>query len=205
MNATWMSFLQGRSGGDVHLRPRRLRLDGSEAGPPDGTIVVDGGPDILHSVGTQQRYISYDGQLALGMPLRTDGTIDPAVYDHFAQRYLLRDFLPISKLGNYHSMESVHPARRDGGVPEMPPLPRDATNWILRETDGTAWLVDGESRLHRIADRPTYIRLSQLYFVRDNTCPAQVDVFRSGRYAGDIGCGRMAPAMLSACSRLGSS
>ena len=153
--------------------------------PPDGTIVVDGGPNILHSVGTQQRYISYDGRVALGMPLRFDGAIDPVVYDDFAKRYLLRDCLPVSKVGNYHNVESAYAARSDSSVPELPALPSNATNWILREADGTAWLVDGESRLHRIADAPTYIRLAQMYFVRDNTSAAQIDVFRSDPYAGD--------------------
>ena len=67
----------------------------------DGTIVLDGGPDVLHSVGTQQRYISYDGRLAFGMPLRADGTVDPLVYAWFARRYPLRDRLPMSRLGDY--------------------------------------------------------------------------------------------------------
>jgi hypothetical protein len=155
---------------------------------PDGTIVVDGGPNILHSVGTQQRYISYDGRLALGMPLRSDGAIDPLVSDHFAKRYLLRDWLPVSKVGHYHNVESAYPARSDSSVPELPALPSNAKNWILREPDGTAWLVDGESRLHRIADVPTYIRLTQMYFVRDNTSEAQIDVFRSDPSSGDVCC-----------------
>jgi hypothetical protein len=159
---------------------------------PDGTIVVDAGPNILHSVGTQQRYISYDGRVALGMPLGVDGAIDPLVYDGFAKRYLLRDWLPVSKVGNYHNVESVHPARPDGSVPELPALPSDAKNWILREADGTAWFVDAESRLHRIADGPTYICLAQRYFVRDNTSRAQIDVFRSGLYVGDAAAARSA-------------
>jgi hypothetical protein len=168
------------------LHHRRFAAWGSSP-PPDGTIVVDGGPGILHSVGTQQRYISYDGRVALGMPLRVDGAIDPLVYDAFAKRYLLRDFLPVRKVGNYHNVESAHPARPDSGVPEMPALPGNARNWILREADGTAWLVDRESRLHRIPDEPTYIRLAQMYFVRDNTSSAQIDIFRPNS-PGDVLC-----------------
>jgi hypothetical protein len=163
------------------------RSTGSSA-PPDGTILIDGGPNILHSVGTQQRYISYDGHLAVGMPLRADGAIDPLVYDGFAKRYLLRDFLPVDKVGNYHNVESAYPARLDPRVPEMAALPSNAKNWILREAKGTTWLVDRESRLHRIPDEPTYIRLAQMYFVRDNTSSAQIDIFRSNPYAGDARC-----------------
>ena len=147
----------------------------------DGTIVVDGGRDILHSVGTQQRYISHDGRLAFGMPLGADRAVDPVVYDWFARRYLLRDRLPMSKLGNYHDTEALHPAWPDRGVPELSALPADATHWILREVDGTAWLLDGESRLHLIVDEPTYVRLAQRYFVRDHTPPTQIDVFGVGR------------------------
>ena len=147
----------------------------------DGTIVLDGGPDVLHSVGTQQRYISYDGRLAFGMPLRSDRAVDPHVYDWFAKRYPLRDRLPLSKLGNYHDTEAVHPARPDRRVPEMPALPGNATHWILREADGTAWFLDGESRLHLIPDEATYIRLAQSYLVRDHTSREQIDVFGVGR------------------------
>ena len=147
----------------------------------DGTIVVDGGRGILHSVGTQQRYISHDGRLAFGMPLRSDRAVDARVYDWFARRYPLRDRLPMSKLGNYHDTEAVRPARPDRRIPEMPALPGNATNWILREADGTAWFLDGESRLHLIPDEPTYIRLAQRYFVRDRTPRQQIDVFGVGR------------------------
>lgn len=145
----------------------------------DGRIVVDGGRDILHSVGTQQRYISDDGRLAHGMPLGPGGAIDPDVYDWFARRYVLRDRLPMSRLGDYHDTESFVPAHPDSGTPELPVLPVDATHWILREVDGTAWLLDGNSRLHRIRDESTYVRLAQRYFVRDNVSSAQIDVFRS--------------------------
>jgi hypothetical protein len=191
----WTDLLHGI----LQPRPRdEARLEGSRSDPgrssgssasPDGTIVVDGAPNILHSVGTGQRYISYDGRLALGMPLRFDGAIDPIVYDGFAKRYLLRDCLPLSKVGNYHDMESAYPARLDSRVPEMPALPSNAKNWILREANGTAWLVDGESRLHWIGDGAAYMRLAQMYFVRDNTSAEQIDVFRSGPYAGDARCG----------------
>jgi hypothetical protein len=177
---------------------RRFAPSGSSA-PPDGTIVVDGGPGILHSVGTQQRYISYDGRVAFGMPLRADGAIDPLVYDGFVKRYLLRDFLPVDKVGNYHNVESAHPAHLDTRVPELPALPSNARNWILREANGAAWLVDRESRLHWIPDQPTYIRLAQMYFVRDNTSSAQIDIFRSNS-AGDVLCARgqvMGPAWMA--------
>jgi hypothetical protein len=181
-----VSILTTRSRTRLLHNERGCAASGSSA-PPDGTIVVDGGPGILHSVGTQQRYISYDGRVGLGMPLRVDGAIDPLVYDGFAKRYLLRDFLPVRKVGNYHNVESVYPAHLDSGVPEMPALPSNARNWILREVNGTAWLVDRESRLRRVPDQPTYIRLAQMYFVRDNTSPAQIDIFRPNS-AGDVLC-----------------
>jgi len=172
-------YYAGQSGGGPN---------GSSAGP-DGTIVVDGGPNILHSVGGQQRYISYDAQLAFGMPLLGDGTIDTDVYDCFAQRYVLRDWLPTSRVFSYHTTESMYPARCDTSIPELAPLPRNATNWILRESTGTAWLVDGSSQLHWIADRPTYICLAQEYFVRDDTPWSEISVFQSQVYAGDARCG----------------
>lgn len=152
------------------------------AGGPDGTIVNDSGPNVLHRIGPTA-YLSYDAKLAFGMPLR-----DPGVYACLSQRYLLRDWLPASKLLGYHVVESVVPAVCDESIPELPALPSNATNWILRESNGTAWLVDGNGDLRWIKDGGTYQCLAQRHYVRDNTPWSEIAVFEADVYPGDATC-----------------
>lgn len=47
-------------------------------------------------------------------------------------------------------------------------LPDNATNWVLREANGTAWFVDGQSRLRWIPDGGCFISLTKNHLVIDH-------------------------------------
>jgi hypothetical protein len=128
-------------------------------GGPDCTIVSDGGINIPHDVnghGTDSGtiYMVYDNNgLAYGMNLANPA--DYAIYDCLARRYPMRSYLPISKLAAYgHLQESVYDASCNEALP-VRIVPANATNFILRETTGTSWFVDGNSDLHWVPDGGT--------------------------------------------------
>ena len=96
-----------------------------------------------------------------------------------------RAWLPSSQIFDTWTQETVY----GGGCPEdVPPhqLPPNATNWILRESTGTAWFVNAESELQWIADGPTYVCLAQDYFVLDNTPWEEIVQFEATVYPGDV-------------------
>lgn len=152
------------------------------AGGPDGTIVTDSGTQILHAVGGTTAYISYDGVEAYGMLRSSDE------YACFAARHKLRDWLPLDKVFNYHRAELAAPALCDESVPKRPLLPTNATNWILRESTGTAWFIDDRSQLRWIRNGGVYQCLAQKAYVLDLSPWSEITRFEASRYAGDAVC-----------------
>lgn len=161
-------------------------------GGPDGAISFDGGINIPHDInGHGPRsgtvYMVYDDSgVAYGMNLAKP--LDYATYDCLARRHPMRSYLPIDKLADYgHFQESIYPASCDESVP-VRETPNNATNFILRETTGTSWFIDGNSDLHWIPDGGTFICLAQRYYVLDHTPWEQILQFEDPVYAGDARC-----------------
>lgn len=85
--------------------------------------------------------------------------------------------LPYSKLFDYgHTSESQFSATCNTTTAERV-LPANATNWILRNSNGNAVLLDERSTLHAIVDPGVYVCLAQRYYVLDQTTDAELDQF----------------------------
>jgi Helix-hairpin-helix motif len=103
------------------------------------------------------------------------GTFDASTEVCLSRRYPLRDYSLPGALLPWVS-ESGTPATCNSSLPEIW-LPANATNWILREASGTAFLVNGSGKLEWIQDGGTYIACAQHYLVLDYVPPSMVAQF----------------------------
>ncbi len=111
--------------------------------------------------------------------------LDTGTYTCLAQRYPVRDWLPEDQILLVVPLVHQNPATCNAADPVFT-LPPGSRNWILRQADGTAWLLDGHGERRWIADGTTYICLAQRYWVADARTWTQVASFPGavdGRHA----------------------
>ncbi|WP_346619596.1 hypothetical protein [Blastococcus montanus] len=102
--------------------------------------------------------------------------LDTSTYTCLAQRYPVRDWLPDNQILLVVPQVSQSPATCNRADPVFT-LPQGSRNWILRQPDGTAWLLDANGERRWIQDEPTYICLAQKYWVADARTWDQVSAF----------------------------
>lgn len=160
-------------------------------GGPDGTLPI-GTPDanVLASIGDSSNTIYLVNDLvAYGVPYA-----DQSLKDCMLDRYPIIHFTSptgrdrvIGTEDDLWNQETVYEEGCRSGLPHHV-LPADATNWILRETTGTAWFIDANSELRWIRDRETYVCLAQDHYVLDRTPWAEISQFEADVYPGHATC-----------------
>jgi hypothetical protein len=162
------------------------------AGGHDGTIQNDSSQieHVLFRIASGQTlsqpfFIRADPALAYDV-VGNGGSADPALFMCFSRHFQLRDWLPASRLSSYGNKESKDAAKCPYVGPDFPPerdLQANATNWILRQTDGQSYFVDANSILHPIDSGLVYECLAQRFYVLNATTDAEVSRFGTGATA----------------------
>jgi hypothetical protein len=111
--------------------------------------------------------------------------LDEEIYGCLARRYPLRDWLPDDQILLVVPQVHKNPATCNAADPVFS-VPQGSRNWILRQPDGTAWLLDAAGQRRWIEDGDTYVCLAQHYWVADARTWAEVSMFpgaADGRHA----------------------
>ena len=158
-----------------HIPPTGGGFGSVGTGPlngPDGTLPSNPA-DVTNAIG---RFSGDPGAAYLvtdEQPNVAFGIVVGGDYICFAQQYPVRDDLQISEL--FWLQEDATPAACSPGPDRQVPL--NATNWILRQGDSHAFLLDETGQIRPINSGGCYLYLADRYYVLDWTAPSQIAKF----------------------------
>jgi hypothetical protein len=162
---------------------------GGVGGGPDGTIVGRGPTSgviwrLAGGANLDQRGQPYVIPGTNGVAFTT---LNPTRATCLSQHYVVRDFV-MPGIPLLWFQESAFEAVCPTSSPVLD-LPVGATNWILRESSGAAWFVDGQSHLTNITTGGGYIACAQHYLVLDEVAATTVTRFGAKATAPVSTCG----------------
>lgn len=142
----------------------------------DGTIgaheVIDNAIYSFSSASTATAYFKTAASTQATGVLRTD-------YQCMAQRYPVRDWVPTSDTFAWQTSVLVAPALCP--LP-LTPIRVDASlrNWILRQSDGTAYFLDSAGVTHHFTSGTAYISCAQTHLMLDYRSASEISQFTPG-------------------------
>lgn len=157
---------------------------GGSARGVDGTLPAAGGREITNAI---LKIPGYHAQATFGGDGIGYAILDQGIYTCLAKRYPVRDWLPDDQILSVVPQVSEKAATCNSTDPIFT-LPQGSRNWILRQADRTAWLLDANGDRRWIRDEPTYICLAQKYWVADARTWNEVSAFPGAADGQDASC-----------------